>query len=151
MLHAHLTVLALAAATLVASGCGKSSETGRLTRAELISKADSICRRANAAFDSASLSTPQGLSRSAPRVATVEQQAYADLASLKPPASMNASWKVIVGNYQTVARDLAELGERAKNNGTLKTYAPIVIEITNAQSARAAAAHTSGLKDCAKF
>jgi hypothetical protein len=118
---------------------------------ELVAKADPICQRADHTFDSSNISTQQGIAQNAQKIAAQEHQAATELASLKPPASLSNDWKTIVGAYQTVAKDMTELGEHAKAKGTLTIEAPIIASLTNAQNDRVAAAGQDGFANCAKY
>lgn len=149
MTHSRWVALGLAAVTLAASGCGKSSKP--LTRAELVAKADTICRRVNNQLKSSdnSINSKQDLARVVPRLASFEQKALADLSKLVPPASLANDWKTIVTGAQTLADNTAKLGEYAKENN-IKAAKGLVTDSQKVQQAMLATAKRDGFKDCSE-
>jgi hypothetical protein len=141
-----LTTLALATVLAAASGCGESKG---LSRAELIAKADPICRRTNDKLDSNPL-TLQNVARIAPEAAAYEKQSAAELAKLAPPASMARDWKAIVDGFQITGEDLAKVGEYAKVKN-LKAAVLSAAKLSNAQHDRAVTASRNGFKDCSRY
>lgn len=138
--------MALIAIALMA-GCGKSSKP--LTRAELIAKADTICRRVNAHLASSNntIKTQQDVARLAPRLAAFEQTALVELSRLVPPASLADDWKTIVAGAQTLADNTAKLGEYAKSN-QLKAAKSLIVSSQKIQSQMLAIAKRDGFRDC---
>lgn len=140
MLPALLAALALAATTLVASGCGGSSKTGATgattatstttttatattatsakpaTPADtiVIAKAGAICKRIRARSASLRLGTQQATARSLPRFASYQRAALAELRKLVPSASLAHEWQQFEAAAHVLAGDMTRAGEYAK-------------------------------------
>jgi hypothetical protein len=142
-----LAAIMLAATALTASGCGKSAKP--LTRAQLIAKGDAICRRINRKLASTNIKSEQDIARVAPKLASYEQEALADLGRLVPPASMADDWKVIVAGAQTLADNVAKLGEYAKANN-LKAGRALIVSSEKVQRELQTTAKRDGFKDCSQ-
>jgi hypothetical protein len=166
MSRTRLAALALAATTLAASGCGgttKSSsqaappaqaeshtQTGPLTRTELIAKADAICSRVNAQLASTAIRSTHDYARLLPQVAAYEQTELAELGKLTPPASMASDWQQILASTRTLAGDTAKIAEYAKSNN-LKAARALLTTATTAQQQMLATAKRNGFKDCSRL
>jgi hypothetical protein len=150
MSRKRLAVLALAATTLAASGCGGSSKASTsLSKAELIAKADTICARVHAQYHANGYSTTQSIARLAPRVAAYEHAGVAEMRKLSPPASMASDWKQILDAAQRIADDTAKLGQYAKENN-VKAEIPLYTADRPRQQQALAIATRDGFKECAK-
>jgi hypothetical protein len=149
MTHSRLAALVLAAITLTASGCGKSSKP--LTRMQLIAKADSICKRVNDQLKSSNntIKSKNDIARIVPRIAAFEQTALAELSKLVPPAAMANDWKTIIAGAQTLADNTAKLGEYAKANN-IKAAKGLIAKSENVQHQMLATAKRDGFKDCSE-
>lgn len=143
----RLAALALIAATLGAGGCGKSAKP--LTRAQLIAKADVVCRRINHKLSSVTIKSQQDIARVAPKLAAYEQEALSDLAKLVPPTALANDWKEIVAGAQTLADNVAKLGEYAKSNN-IKAARPLIASSSKIQEHIQAIAKRDGFQDCSK-
>jgi hypothetical protein len=143
----RLTALALTATALTATGCGGSSKP--LTRAELTKKADAICRRVDTKLASTKkgTSTVQGIARLAPRLASFEQMALAELSKLTPPSVLANDWKMIIAGAQTLAENTAKLGEYAKAND-IKGAQGLITSSEQTQHQLIATAKRDGLTEC---
>lgn len=141
----RIAAVALAAATLAASGCGSSSKP--LTRAELTAKADTICKTVTAKLASKTIKSQQDIARIAPELAGFEQAALADLGKLVPPAELEGDWKRFVAGAQTLAENTAKLGEYARSNN-LKAAKGLILSSVAVQKQMVATAKRDGLKDC---
>jgi hypothetical protein len=140
---------ALAAISLAVSGCGGSSKTGPLTRAELIAKADAICARFHTELHAHGSKTPQELARNVPLLASYEQTAGAELRKLTAPASMANDWKQIVDSVQTLANDTAKVAPYAKEN-KLQAAQSLISEGQQVQQQALAMAKRDGFNQCAQ-
>jgi hypothetical protein len=149
MTHSRWAALTLAAITLAASGCGKSSKP--LTRAELVAKADTICRRVNNQLKSSNntISSQRDIARIAPRLASFEQTALAELSKLVPPMPLANDWKTIIAGAQTLADNTAKLGEYAKENN-IKAAKGLISTSQKVQQEMLATAKRDGFKDCSE-
>lgn len=147
----RLAALALAATTLAASGCGGSSKTtststaaattapsstgststttaattaqhGKaLTKAQLIAKADAVCKRIEVRLHAQGAKTVSDVVRLAPQLAAYHQARAAELDRVTPPASLEADWKQIVAAMHTAAEDTVKFGEYTKANNAAGT------------------------------
>lgn len=123
-MHRNLRLIVLtvlAAVTLAA--CGGSSKS---PRAELVAKADPICKQvsvrrkaANEALVKAGGTSPKGLAllaRLAPGVASYELQAVERLQTLKAPSTLEQEWQRLLAGMHELAEDAAQIGVQAKAN-----------------------------------
>lgn len=140
-----LTLLALMATALGASGCGSSSKP--LTRAELTAKANAICKTVTAKISSKSISTEQQVSRVAGELAAFEQTALTSLSKLVPPAELETDWKVFVSGAQTLAENTAKLGEYARSKN-LKAAKALILSSEATQKQMVVIAKRDGLTAC---
>jgi ABC-type dipeptide/oligopeptide/nickel transport system ATPase component len=147
MTRTRLAALALTGAALGASGCGKSAKP--LTRAQLIAKADVVCRRINRKLSSITIKSQQDIARVAPKLAAYEQEALTDLTKLVPPMALANDWKEIVAGAQTLADNVAKLGEYAKSNN-IKAARPLIASSSKIQQRIQAIAKRDGFQDCSK-
>lgn len=157
MSRSDLAALTLMATTLAASGCGGSSASQRLTRGELIAKADAICNRAKAKRASVKITTQQKITkqqetgRAMSQVAAYEHAAAAELAKLTPPTSMAGDWNQIVAATQTLAADIVRVSEYAKANRLKAASGLIFPAIGEAERQIVTTARRNGFKDCARI
>jgi hypothetical protein len=147
MFDRRMGALALSAIALTAPGCGKSSKP--LTRAQLISQADAICKRVNTKLKTSNINSKQDIVRLVPKLAAYEQQALAELGKLVPPASLANDWKTIVAGAQTLADNTAKLGEYAKANN-LKAARGLISSSEKVQQQVQATAKRDGFKECSQ-
>ena len=176
MSRLRLVAPALAAIALAASGCGKSASTTTsaqtassaqsnssttttttttlagatkpLTRAELIAKADLICKRVNARHAATSFDTKGDYARLLPPLAAYQLAAAAAMRKLTPPPSMAAGWQQIVNDAQTFAEDVAKLGQYAVAN-KLRAGRAVSLAGAKADEQMLAIALREGFQDCA--
>jgi hypothetical protein len=175
MLYAQLAALALVAATLAASGCGRSSKTGStgasagatttaatrttatakatsgkpMTRAEsiLIAKAGAICKRVKARHRLENLTTKQDIARDIPLFASYQQAAIAELRKLTPPASMAHEWKEFAAAAHLLASDTTRLGVYVKAYH-FTAAGPIMIRIDKDELTMKALAKRGAIAGC---
>lgn len=173
----RLAVLALIATTLVASGCGGTSQSSNgtvastqnrasgtskstiatqspaptpvLTRAQLIARADLICHRVNAKRALLRISGEQDVARQLPPLAVYEQEAVVELRKLTPPPSMTAGWQRIVQGSESFAEATASLGESAKAK-KLPQAETLSIVAERTLKRTFALAKQEGFNDCAQ-
>lgn len=139
------SILALAAASLSVGACGSSAPEKPLTQAQLIAKADPICRTVVNTVRYFQL-TPAKIVRFASRLADVEERAYTQLSKLTPPVSFAVEWRFIVDGFRESARDFRHLGQVAdpKETGQFETlYADV--------RQKAWTARENGFKDCGHY
>lgn len=137
---------AAAAISLAAIGCGSSSSGKPLTHAELVAKADAICKRANTERDAIgnSVSIDYG------KLSAEELKAFEELSTLKAPASLAADWKQILLDDKTLVQDTSTLAAFVGNHdvrgarGTVRAAASV-------QRQMGLTAERNGFKDCAQF
>ncbi|MGH2878804.1 MAG: hypothetical protein ACRDK4_04255 [Solirubrobacteraceae bacterium] len=145
-----LATSAFAALVLVTAGCG-STPKPPLTRAQLTSKANAICRTVTAKLEAASkgesANTPQQLERLTAKVSGFEQKALSELSALVPPPALEAQWQRFVDGAQTLAEDTAKLGEYIANKNTAASKA-LISQAQATQKQMVAVAKRNGFKDC---
>lgn len=144
---------ALAATTLLAlllcSGCGSSPKP--LSRAQLVEKANSICRRVTAKIEATSkgesANTLQQLAHLASKLAGFEQSALGELGKLVPPAALESDWKRFLAGAQSLAEDTVTLSDAASTNNKAETQRAVAsAEVTQKQMA--AIAKRNSIKEC---
>ena len=173
MPHTRIAALALATATLAASGCGGSTKTASsgtqpsgtsqpsggaepaaqtkpLARAELIAQADAICHRVIVKLEASKLKSVQDYARVFPPLAVYERAAFIELGKLVPPASMASTWEQIVAYTTQLANSTAQAGEDAVTN-KLKAAVPAEAMFEHAQKNLAVVASHAGFKDCSQI
>lgn len=141
----RLAAATLAATTMAIAGCGASAKP--LTRAELTSKANAICKTVTAKFETKSTNTVQGIARIAPELASFEQTSLSELSKLVPPADLENDWKQFVAGAETLAENLSKLGEYAKAKKLKAAYRMLISSETTLREMRAIAKH-AGLTEC---
>lgn len=140
---------ALAIATMaLAPGCGASSKP--LTRAQLIAKADAICKRVTTRLQASGANhanTPAQLERLAKSLATYEQSAFDELGALVPPAALEADWKRFVAGAQTLAESTTKLSQDLATKARAKIQA-LITSAEATQKQMVAIAKRDGMKAC---
>jgi hypothetical protein len=140
------TVLAIAA--VATAGCGSSPKP--LTRAELATKANAICKKATVKLEAVAkkgVRTVQAIAHVAPELATFEETALVELSKLIPPAELEEDWKAFVAGAQTLAENTSKIGEDAKAND-LKSAKGLVKSSTATQKQMIGIAKRDGIKEC---
>jgi hypothetical protein len=130
------------------AGCGSPKP---LTRAQLMSRANAICRSVKAKLEAASkgqsANTPRQIERLTAKISGFEQTALAELGKLVPPRALEDDWKRFVAGAGMLAEDIAKVGEyAAAKNATAARQAIASAESTQKQLA--VVAGRMGLKDC---
>jgi hypothetical protein len=163
-------VVCLAALAFAALGCGGKSGTQRLSGKEaaktakgstsaaragstqrFIAQAETLCARANAeiAAIKAHGASAAEVVRVVPRTLAIERRGIGELERLRPPDSLAGSWRKMLGYRRTLAAQLAQLLEIAKNNdGTSIKALASSKKRTHAGLSRVST--DAGFKDCAK-
>ena len=173
MLHAQIAALVLAATTLATAGCGGSSKTGStgastgpaaasttaastttklaagkpLTRAELIAKADAICKQFNAQRKLVKFRSTADYVRLLPVMAGYEATVHAKLGNLVPPASIANEWQQIVGGFQQMANASAEVAEDVRTHNYVAARS-LLASFQHVVSQTDPVAKRIGFKDC---
>lgn len=142
-----LLATGLAAGMLVGTGCGGPAKP--LTRAQLLVKADAICKRVDKQLSGTTIKSEKQLIHYLPRVAGYEQQALVELSKLNPPNRMAEDWKKIVAGAQTIADSTAKLAEAARLK-EIKTVHEVLSEIGKVQTATTNVAKRDGFKNCSQ-
>jgi hypothetical protein len=141
----RLAAIALAATTMAIAGCGGSEKP--LTHAELVRKANAICKTVTAKFATKSANSVQDIARIAPELASFEQQALSELSKLVPPANLESDWKQFIAGAELLAENTSKLGEYAKTND-LKAAHGVIISSETTQHQMQAIAKRNGLNGC---
>jgi hypothetical protein len=122
-----------------------------LTRAQLIARADAICKRRNTAIDAVKLQSAKaaGVVRFASQSAALEQAAFLELGRLSPPTAMAANWQQILAYDRTLLEAVLDLGEYGKHRDARAISA--LAHSTEAVKRRLlAAASRDGFKYCSR-
>jgi hypothetical protein len=139
---------ALALAALAAAGCGSSVKP--LTRAELTTKANTICKKVTVKLEGAAkkgIDTVQAIAHVAPELSGFEETALVELSKLIPPAELEGDWKAFVAGAQTLAENTSKVGEYAKAND-LKSAKSLIKSSNATQKQMVGIAKRDGLKEC---
>jgi hypothetical protein len=176
MAPTRLVALALATTALAASGCGgansgagaensgaSASSSGsnnsngsgnkpstRLTRAELIARADAICKRVVALRDSIVITSPADEARILPPFAAYQLSAVAALAKLDPPSSMAGDWNAILTSFRTLADDTEKVAKAAQSN-SLQQMQSLSLPLNDVRRRITVIAARSGLQSCSRI
>lgn len=175
-----LPPLALIAAVLAVGGCGSSSSKGStsakessvagqtaassgeaskqgsagaaLSAAQLVGRADAICKRYNARI----ARLPNTVHNAAdyahiapPRVA-LYKAALAELNKLTPPASLASDWQRMIAARAALAKALSRLAEDGATNN-LEDIRPVLVSTAHVGEQIATSATQAGLIECAKI
>jgi len=94
-----------------------SKPTGRpvaqLSSAQLIVKADGICKRLSIELSKDHFGSQQEVVRIAPRRAALEMTAVNELSNLTPPTSMAREYQRLLADRKQAAEDVKKIGEDA--------------------------------------
>jgi hypothetical protein len=120
-----------------------------LSRTQIISRADAICRRLNAELDTAKskISTQADIVHIAPQRAALEQSTLVLLSKLTPPASMAHDYQQILTDRQVLIEDLTKLGQDAAANN-LSAEQPVFSSSAAVVSQLAVTGQRDGFKYC---
>lgn len=141
----RLAAATLAATTVAIAGCGGSEKP--LTHAELVSKANAICKTVTAKFATKNPHSVQDIARIAPELASFEQHALSELSKLVPPANLESDWKQFIAGAELLAENTSKLGEYAKTND-LKAARGLITSSDTTQQQMQAIAKRNGLTEC---
>ncbi len=135
----------LAATTVAFTGCGGSAKP--LTHAELVSKANAICKTVTAKLATKTVNSVRGIARVAPELAAFEQKALSELSKLVPPLDLESDWKQFIAGAELLAENTSKLGEYAKANN-LKAAGQLIRSTETTQHQMQAIAKRNGLTKC---
>jgi hypothetical protein len=142
----RLAATMLAAITVAFTGCGGSAKP--LTHAELVSKANAICKTVTTRLAKNNIiKSQQALARVATELASFEQKALSELSKLVPPAYLESDWKQFIAGAETLAENTSKLGEYAKAN-KLKAARALITSSETTQHQMQAIAKRDGLSEC---
>jgi hypothetical protein len=140
------SVVAAIVALMIVCGCGGSSS---LNRAQLIAKADPICRHGNEKLKESKV-TPNNISSVAPGIAATYERVSAELAKLTPPSGMAADYKVIVDAWRKAGEAMSRAGRGWEANGSVALRHDVSSFLT-AQQVRSTIATRDGFVDCGRY
>jgi hypothetical protein len=136
----------VAAVCLLLGGCGGSS--GRLSRADFVSKANAACKRAN---DRLQTLTParsfEALAPAADQLRAIGDDLYSGLRSLRPPAGSQKKFDAFLRDLRSGVDRFSELKASAQR-GDRATAQQMLNEIAANPSGQEA--KDLGLTECAK-
>jgi hypothetical protein len=150
MLFAQLAALVLMAGTLAVSGCGESSSSKRLTKAEIAVKANAICARFFVELHAHGTKSRAELTSNVQLLAVNRQVETDALRKLTPPASMAADWGAILAADQTLANDSTKFVGYAKE-GKLSAASALLTTTIGIQARAVAIARRDGIRECARL
>lgn len=166
MSRSRLAALTLAAGALMASGCGsgsaKSEQTGfstkqtgtsskSLTQAELVARANAICRRVHAERAALpSINSKQDLRTVLSRAGAQEQAGVVELEKLVPPSAVANDWKQIVKAGRTLAGYTTLYGQYVAS-GNSRAARTLFGAVLSLQKSMAAVAKRDGFVSCTEF
>ncbi len=137
-------------ATQTATAAAASSDPAAAA-SQLVAQADAICRRLNEQLAASSRHIEaSGIARAAARHAALERRSAAELARLRPPASLAADWRRIVLYRETSAEELVAFvrAVQAKDARATSTFAASKRRVHQSLSALAT---KDGFTDCARI
>jgi hypothetical protein len=159
-------ILTSLAVMLVVAGCGggDSSASGSgqsdraaaahpvtLSKAQVLEKADAICRRMNTEF-AAHEPHSQGIAESArivPHRVVVEQRVIGELNQLAPAAAIATDLRRVIAFRSTLERELAELANVAEHRDTARFH-QLASSKARVHSELLAVAQGGGFKECGR-
>lgn len=136
----------MAIAALAGAGCGGSTPSKPLTRAQLTAKANAICQRIVSEVDWSKV-TAQELPKVVVRLASLEEQAAAELGQLVAPPSIADEWQVVIDGFKLTGPEFRKIARDAQHSPQAYPKLPL----SNAQHERALDANILHIKECAKY
>lgn len=129
----------------------KPTSVGKvLTRTELTAKAEEICGRIRARISRPHGGAERDIARVAPGLARYERARLAELAKLRPPASLASDWAQVLRGVESLATDAASLGVYAKAHQLATPAGGALIRATGEHGIHeSAVARRDGFKTCA--
>jgi hypothetical protein len=161
-----LFALVILATMLTVIGCGGGSDSrssaqarreatgstgSKLSKQQLIEKADAICRRMNEGF-AAHEPRSQSIVESArvvPGRVVVERRVIDELDRLSPPSAIARDLQRVIAFRTTLANELAELAKVAKQRD-LRTFHKLAGSKARVHSELLAAANGAGFTECGR-
>jgi hypothetical protein len=119
-----------------------------LSKADLITQADAICRRINARRAATKINNTRDYVRFVPQLAAVETTGAAEMTRLVPPAPLAQDWHTIVRDSQTIAVLTTQLGELAAAND-LRESDPVLAKLEPPRRQLVLTAKRDGFTECA--
>jgi hypothetical protein len=142
--------LALPAVAIVAAGGGCGSSKHEVSAAELVQKADAICRQEQTRFNQIQAHAPANASIAADQTKEligVTDAASSDLRELEPPDELSAPYTAYLDSRDT-AVDAMKRGQDAAENQDSSGYAAAQTAVAKSASHRQKLAQAVGLKVC---
>jgi hypothetical protein len=133
---------------LGASGCGGGKE--QVTSAELVQKADAICRTEQTKFDQIQTHAPANASIAADQtkeLIDISQAASSELRDLEPPDSLSAPYDRYLGARDSAVEQMRR-GQDAADDQDSAAYAAAQTAVAKSASQRSQLARAVGLKVC---
>jgi hypothetical protein len=126
-----------------------SVPSGPLTRADLIARADAICKRLNLRARSITTTSLRTVGTTALTVAGYYRTALTELHKLTPSASMAGAWRALLADIAPVPSEATVMGRYALDND-IKSTVRVETHLGKIQRRRIALARHAGFKDCAE-
>jgi hypothetical protein len=121
-----------------------------LTKPQLLSHADGICRRLNGELAATVVhgTSAQAIARDVPRNIALEHKALAELDKLVAPGSIARRWQQVLAERATLADELTQLLHAAKRNDAA-ARTTLIASKKQSHAALLKAATGLGFNDCA--
>jgi hypothetical protein len=150
MIRRRAALISVPAIAIAAVGGGCGSGKDQVSAAELVQKADGICRTEQAKFDQIQAHPPANASIAADQtkeLIDVSQAASSDLRDLDPPDSLAAPYDRYLDSRDT-AVDQMKRGQDAAENQDSAGYAAAQTAVAKSAPRRHQLARAVGLKVC---
>ena len=143
-----LVAVALVAIVALVGGCGSGKE--EVTAAELVQRADGICRKEQAEFDQIQAQAPANASIAAQQtreLVDVTEAASSDLGDLEPPESLRDSYEGYLDARSRIL-DQMKRGQEAADKRDSAGYAAAQTAVARSAPERRRLADSVGLRVC---
>lgn len=123
-----------------------------LSAAQLIARAETICKQRNSAIDAVKLAggSAADVARFASQSAALEQTAFTALGRLNPPASMAGGWHMMLAYNRSLLEDVIALQEAAERHD--RRIVPTITRTAETDKQQLlATAQRDGFKYCARL
>jgi hypothetical protein len=136
----------------VLAGCGGGGGGGTLTRAELVSKGDAICKGAHDQFAELQKNPPTTAAEAAAltqKLIDISESELSQLRALNAPADLQGALnRYLAAREQGIA--ILKKGLTAAQNGNARAYAAAQAEIAKSQVNRLKLAQGVGFTQCSR-
>ena len=150
MLHRHRMLITVVSVAIAAMGAGCGSGKEEVSAAELVQRADGICREEQAKFDRIQAQAPANASiaaRQTEELVDVTEAASSDLGDLEPPESLRETYDRYLEARGRVLEEMKR-GEEAAEKRDSAGYAAAQTAVAKGAQERRRLADALGLRIC---